>query len=188
LWGGPRSRVTRTGRNDSETSYDVLFPALALTTLNRRVEHMTYGASVGADFRQGRPHWSRGGRVRLAAERFDDPIHSLALPCAQPSGAAFDRYTIEAEPGISMGRDPRTLRLYARVVDDQIEAHAERFLFSDLARLGGRDGLTGFSPGRFRDLDGLLTRATYVFPLTRLFECELHTEWGAVYPDGWRDA
>ena len=187
-WGGPRSRVTRTGRDDTETSYDILFPALAATTLNQRVEHLTYGASVTADVRQGRPHWGRGGRVRLVAERFDDPIQALALHTAQARGATFDRYTIEAETGFSFLRDPRTLRFYARVVDDQIEDHAERFLFSDLARLGGRDGLTGFSPGRFRDLDALLTKVMYVFPMTRLVEFELHTEWGAVYPDVWQDA
>jgi hypothetical protein len=187
-WGGPRSLVTRTGRDDAEASFDVLFPALAATTLNRQVEHLTYGVSLAADLREGRPHWSRGGRLRVAAERFDDPVHALALHSAQAGGATFDRYTIEAETGFSFLRDPRTLRLYARVVDDQVERRADRFLFADLARLGGRDGLSGFSPGRFRDLDALLARVTYVFPLARLFELEAHGEWGAVYPDVWRDA
>ena len=28
----------------------------------------------------------------------------------------------------------------------------------------------------------------YVFPLARLFEFEIHTEWGSVYPDVWSDA
>jgi hypothetical protein len=36
--------------------------------------------------------------------------------------------------------------------------------------------------------DALLTRAMYVFPLSRLFEADLHGEWGAVYHDVWHDA
>ena len=188
VWGGPRSRVTKRGRDDTETSYELLFPALAANTPGRRVEHLTYGVGVTGDLRQGRPHWSRGGRLRLAAERFDDPVRAFALHTAQPGGATFDRFTIEGETGFSFLRDPRTVRLYARVIDNRIERDPERFLFSDMARLGGRDGLQGFSPGRFRDIDGLLTRAAYVFPLARLFELEAHTEWGAVYPDVWRDA
>lgn len=187
-WGGPRSRVTKNGRNDTETSYEVPFPALAAGTLGRRVEHLTYGIALTGDLREGRPHWSRGGRLRLAAERFDDPLRALAIHTAQAGGATFERYTLEGETGFSFLRDPRTLRLYARVMDDRIEDHPERFLFSDMARLGGRDGLAGYSPGRFRDLDGLLTRVTYVFPLARLFEFEAHSEWGAVYPDVWHDA
>ena len=187
-WGGPRTAVIRAGRDDAEASFEVLFPALASAALNQRIEHLTYGASLVSDFRQGHPHWGRGGRLRLAAERFDDPVRALALHSAQARGATFDRFTIEAETGFSFLRDPRTLRFYARVVDDQVERRAERFLFSDLARLGGRDGLSGFSPGRFRDLDALLTRVTYVFPLARLFEFEMHSEWGAVYPDVWQDA
>ena len=187
-WGGPRTLVTRTGRDDSETSYDILFPALAASSLDQRVEHLTYGASVTGDLRQGRPHWSRGGRLRVAAERFDDPVQALALHTAQARGATFDRFTIEGETGVSFLRDPRTLRLYARVVDDRLGDRADRFLFADMARLGGRDGLSGFSPGRFRDLDALLTRVMYVTPLARLFELELHSEWGAVYPDVWQDA
>ena len=188
LWGGPRSRVTRTGRDDTRPSYELLFPELAATTLDQRVEHLNYGAGWIADFRQGRPHWSRGGILRLLGERFADPVQGLALHSAQARGATFDRYTMEAETGFSFLRDPRTLRLYARVIDNHIEDHPERFLFSDLTRLGGRDGLLGYSPGRFRDVDGLITRAAYIFPLTRLFEFDVHTEWGSVYPDVWRDA
>lgn len=188
LWGGPRSRVTRTGRDDTRPSYEALFPELAATTLDRRVEHLNYGAGLSSDFRQGRPHWNRGGFVRLLAERFADPVQALALHSGQASGATFDRYTIEAETAFSFLRDSRTLRLYARMIDDHIENHPERFLFSDLARLGGRDGLLGYSPGRFRDLDGLVTHAAYIFPLTRLFEFDVHSEWGAVYSDVWREA
>jgi hypothetical protein len=188
VWGGPRSRVTRTGRDDTRPSYEVLFPELAATTLDQHVEHLNYGAGFTGDFRHGQPHWNRGGFVRLLAERFDNPVQALALHSAQARGATFDRYTIEAETGFSFLRDRRTLRLYGRVIDDRIEDHPERFLFSDLARLGGRDGLLGYEPGRFRDLDALVTHAAYIFPLTRLFEFDLHSEWGAVYPDVWRDA
>jgi hypothetical protein len=188
VWGGPRSRVTRTGRDDTRPSYEALFPELARATLDQHVEHLNYGVGFTRDFRQGRPHWNHGGFVRLLAERFDDPIQALALHSAQAQGATFDRYTIEAETALSFLRDPRTLRLYARVIDDHIEDHPERFLFSDLTRLGGREGLLGYAPGRFRDLDGLVTHAAYIFPLTRLFEFDLHSEWGAVYPDVWRDA
>jgi hypothetical protein len=59
---------------------------------------------------------------------------------------------------------------------------------SDMSRLGGRDGLSGYAPGRFHDLDLAVGRIMYLFPLARLAEVELHSEWGAVYPDVWKDA
>jgi hypothetical protein len=187
-WGGPRSRITRSGHDETEHSYQEFFPAIATTSLDRRVEHLVYGAAAAADWRVGRPHWSSGGRVRATGERLDTPREEFALHTAQDRGAQFTRLTLETEQGFSfLKRDPRTLRFFARVVDHRIDAHPERFLFSDLARLGGRDGISGFSRGRFRDVDALLMRVQYVFPLARLFEFEVHSEWGSVYPDVWKD-
>ena len=34
----------------------------------------------------------------------------------------------------------------------------------------------------------MLTRVTYVFPIAQRFEFEVHSEWGAVYHDVWKDA
>ena len=188
LWAGPRSLVMRRGRDAAQTSYELRFPELAASTLDRRVEHFVYGAEVGADWRSGRPHWSRGGRVTLAAERDDAPIAALALHTGQSEGASLTKLSFEGEGGISFMRDPRTFRCLLRLVDERTGSDPRGLLFPELSRLGGRDGLAGFGPGRFQDLDLLLTRVTYVFPLARLFEFEVHSEWGAVYHDVWKDA
>jgi hypothetical protein len=187
-WGGPRSLVTRTGRDSRQVSYDARFPALGSATLDRRVEHLVYGGSISTDWRSGRPDWSHGGRLMLGAERYDTPIRALALRSSRFEGAQFTRYSAEAEGGISFMRDPRTLRLLVRLTDQTVGSGRDHFLPSDFARLGGRDGLPGFSPGRFHDLDLLHARLMYVFPLARLFEFEVHSECGAVYPDVWKDA
>jgi undecaprenyl-diphosphatase len=187
-WGGPRSLVTRTGRDSREVSFEERFPALGSATLDRRVEHLVYGGSLSADWRSGRPHWSHGSRLMLGVERYDTPVRALALHSSQFDGAQFTRYSIETEAGISFMRDPRTIRLLVRLTDQRVGSGRDHFLLSDMARLGGRDGLAGFAPGRFHDLDLLHSRLMHVFPLERLFEVEVHSEWGAVYPDVWKDA
>ena len=187
-WGGPRSLVTRTGRDSKEVSYETRFPALGSATLDRRVEHLVYGGSLSGDWRSGRPHWGHGGRLMLGVERYDAPVKALALHSSQFDGAQFTRYSVETEGGVSFMRDPRTIRLMVRLTDQTVGSGRDHFLLSDMARLGGRDGLAGFRPGRFHDLDMLHTKLMYVFPLARLFEFEVHSEWGAVYPDIWKDA
>jgi hypothetical protein len=132
--------------------------------------------------------WSHGGRLMLGVERYDTPVQALALHSSQLDGAQFMRYSFETEGGISFMRDPRTIRLLVRVTDQNVSSGSDRFLISDMSRLGGQDGLAGFGPGRFNDLDLLHTRLMYIFTHARLFECELHSEWGAVYPDIWSDA
>ena len=188
IWAGPRSTVTRTGRETGVPSYDVRFPALGSLTLNRRVERLVYGARVLRDARSGSPHWSRGWRTLLSAERFDAPVHAFALRSTSDDGATFTRYQAEAEAGASFRRDPRTLRVLVKMTDLVAGSHGDRLLPSDLSTLGGQPGLGGFTPGRFHDMDLLLTRLDYVFPLQRNFEVDLHSEWGGVYPDLWRDA
>jgi hypothetical protein len=186
-WGGPRSQVMRTGRDANQMSYDVRFPALGSATLDRRVEHLIYGASLSSDWRSGHPHWSRGGRVAIWAERYDVPIEGLALHTSQSAGQ-FTRYSFETEMGASFMRDPRTLRLKLRLSDVDAGKDGGQMLPLDMSRLGGRDGLAGYAPGRFHDLDLMVARLMYVFPLARLVEADLHTEWGAVYSDVWNDA
>ena len=187
-WGGPRSLVTRTGRDSKEISYEARYPLLGAATLDRRIEHLIYGGGLSGDWRSGRPHWGHGGRLMLGVERFDAPIRALALHSSQFDGAQFTRYSAETEGGISFMRDPRTIRLMVRVIDQRIGSGGDHFLPTDLARLGGQDGLAGFGSGRFHDLDLLHTRLMYVFPLARLFEFEVHSEWGGVYHDVWSDA
>jgi hypothetical protein len=187
-WGGPRSRVTRTGRETDEVSYDVLFPALGSTTLDRRVEHLVYGGDLSIDWRSGRPHWSRGGRVVIGAERYDEPIQALALHSSQSAGAQFTRYSFETEVGASIMRDPRTVRLKLKLTDVDVSAGEDQFLPSDMSRLGGRHGVSGYGSGRFHDLDMLCTKVMFLIPLARWFEADLHSEWGAVYSDIWKEA
>ena len=188
LWGGPRSQVTRSGRESGTMSYQTRFPALAAATLDQRVENLVYGASLLHDRRGGAPHWSRGWRALLSAERFDVPPRALTLRSGTAGGAQFTRYQAEVETGVSFMRDPRTLRLLVRMTDQEVSSNRDRMLVSDLSTLGGHAGLGGYSPGRFHDLDLLLTRLDYVFPLERRFEMDLHSEWGSVYPDLWSDA
>ena len=188
LWAGPRSQVTRTGRENGKMSFETRFPALAAATLNRRTENLVYGASLLLDRRGGAPHWSRGWRTLVSAERFDVPLYALALHSAGAGGAQFNRYQAEAEAGVSFMRDPRTVRLLVRMADEQVCSNRDRLLVSDLSMLGGHAGLGGYSPGRFHDLDLLLARLDYVFPLERRFEMDLHSEWGSVYPGLWHDA
>ena len=187
-WAGPRSEVTRNGRGPGQIHYAQRFPGFAAPTLNARVEHFVYGTRWLVDHRAGAPHWSRGWRVLASAEQFGAPVRALALHSAAGNGATFSRYDIEAETGVSMFRDPRTLRIAMHLTDQQVTSGRDRFLTADLATLGGRRGLGGFAPGRFHDLDLLLTRVTYVFPLVRRLEMNVHSEWGAVYADLWQDA
>ncbi len=188
VWAGPRSAVTRNGRESGVLSYERRFPGDAAEVLDTRVEHFIYGVSAMADHRAGAPHWNHGWRVLASAEQFAPPVGTLALHSAADDGATFSRYDIEAESGISMFRDPRTLRLAVHLTDQQVTSGRGHFLVSDMATLGDRAGLGGFVAGRFHDLDLLLTRLTYVFPLVHRFEMDAHSEWGAVYPDLWNDA
>jgi hypothetical protein len=191
LWAGPRTVMTRDrsdrAERDGIASWNERFPELAAGTLDRRIDHFVWGARVEADHRRGFQGWDHGWRLAAAAERFEDPIERFALGGASPSGARFTRWTYEAEAGASVMRDPRTLRVLARVEDQQVEARGARFLLADLATLGGHEGLGGFGPGRFRDLDLAHARVTWLFPLVRRLEMDLHGEWGGVYGNVWED-
>ncbi|HYM82102.1 MAG TPA: hypothetical protein VEY91_11930 [Candidatus Limnocylindria bacterium] len=187
IWAGTRNVVTRNGRGDGTVSYHVRFPDLGAATLDRHVEHFIYGTSLASDWRVGEPHWSQGWRVWLSAERYDRPIHPLALRVGQPRGAQFTRYDVEVETGKSFLRDPRTLRLLVRMTNQEVSSGGDRFLISDLPKLGGREGLSGFEAGRFHDLDLLATKISYIFPLVGRLELDVHTEWGAVHSNVWED-
>ena len=84
-------------------------------------------------------------------------------------------------------RDPRSIRLLVKGIDQQVSSGGGPMLISDLSTLGGSEGLMGFEPGRYHDLDLLLARVTYLFPILRGLEVDLHSEWGAVYHDVWND-
>ncbi|MEO5616320.1 MAG: hypothetical protein ABIS67_00970 [Candidatus Eisenbacteria bacterium] len=187
MWGGPRTTVTRTGREDGTASFGDRFPGLAASTLNYRVEHLIYGGSFSTDWRAGKERWSRGWRVRVQGERYDRPNKLTALRIGRSRGAQFTRLVYETETGFSFRRDPRTLRFLVRVMDQSISSAGDRFLLSDMAKLGGRDGLAGFEAGRFHDLDLLLTKVSYIFPIVRRLEFDLHSEWGGVYSNVWGD-
>lgn len=187
-WAGPRSEVTRNGREPGVLSFEQRFPGDTPGVLDRRVEHFIYGVSALMDHRAGAPHWNHGWRLLASAEQFVPPLAALALHSAAADGAKFSRYDIQAESGISVFRDPRTLRLAVHLTDQQVTSGRDHFQIADLATLGGHAGLAGFVAGRFHDTDLLLTRLTYVFPLMRRFEMDAHSEWGAVYPDVWTDA
>src|SRR5204862_8160768 len=126
---------------------------------------VTGGATITYDARiKGIQHWVRGWRAGLMAESFADQSRSRLLFPASEASSRFTRLRYDAEAGSSFFMaDPRTVRLALRVVDQ----HLDRGLIlpPDLASLGAGEGLAGFEPRRFHDLDAALARLTYLFPL-----------------------
>jgi hypothetical protein len=180
-WVETRYQVLRTGREPNVPSWELEFPELASRVLDRDVEHLVYGVSILNDSRAGEPHWGHGTRLMGSFERHDAPLPGLALHVGTPAGAQFNRYTLEGETGTSFGRNPRTLRLLARVVDQSIGSGADQMLITDLSTLGGTTGLAGFHQGRFYDTDLVHVKASYIFPVSRRLEMDVHSEWGSVY-------
>ena len=78
-WIGPRQLVLSNGRDPRKESLASRFPALGVTMLGTRVEHLVYGARVVRDARGGAPHWTRGWRAGVEVERFDKAFEGLAL-------------------------------------------------------------------------------------------------------------
>lgn len=176
-WIGPRWSRTTQGYGGDERSIAEVFPGFQGGTLDRSIEHLTYGARLEADHRKGAPHWTHGWRASVAAERYDRPF----AESPSRTGAQFTRYDYFAEVATSFMRDPRSLRLTLDVVDNELGRGADRFLVSDLARLGGANGLAGYEPHRFHDLDAMNLRAAYVFPLSQHFEFDLHADAGGAF-------
>jgi hypothetical protein len=177
-----RSVVVTDGRESGTPDVSEVFPEVS-SELGVPRENLVYGVSVAADRRNGGPHWSRGWRVLASAERFDDAQESLSLHDASTPAAQFTRYTAELETGFSFMRDPRTIRLFLRGVDQDVASGEEHFVVTDLAKLGGYGRLGGFTNGRFRELDMAMGRLSYIFPLAQHFELDFHGETGGVYHD-----
>jgi hypothetical protein len=178
-WAGPREMIVHRGRE--APSFEDAYPAF-LSDLNERQEHFVYGAGAVVDRRAGRPHWTHGWRVAARAERFGKSIESLTIrDAATPRAPQFTRFTFEGETGVSFYRDPRTVRLAVKVVEQRRDQGAPPFLVPDLATLGGHQGLWGFEPGRFHGEDAAVARLSYILPLFRNAELELHAETGGVY-------
>jgi hypothetical protein len=186
---GPRTLVTRTGRQFGIPSYQDVFPDVAATSLDQHVDHLIYGASFSSDWRAGIPHWSEGWRVRVAVDRYDRPMEWLALRSGRVEGAQFTRTDVETETGWSFWQSPRTFRLLLHLTDEGVTSGEEgRMAIYDLATIGGHSALTGFDTGRFHDLDAVSARLSYIFPLGRRLEMDTHVETGSVYQDLWSDA
>jgi len=186
-WAGPRARIMRKGHESGRPSFEEYYPAVALPTLDEHLEYFIVGGSFETDWRVGTPHWSRGWRFFIQGEHYGDPPTWLSIRDARGRGSTFTRWGAEVETGFSFMRDPRTLRIMTRFVDQIVEEGAEKFVIADMVKLGGAQGLWGFEPGRFHDIDGFLVRVSYIFPLVRRFEMNLHAESGGVYPDVWED-
>lgn len=181
IWGGPRESILLRGRE--EPSFQTVHPSAA-PLLNERQEHFRFGVGLVVDRREGHPHWTHGARGAIEVERFQDATSKLfAIRTARGDSPDFTRASFEAEGGFSFFRkDPRTVRLAVRVVDQTGSASTDRLLPSDLSTLGGSQWLTGFEPGRFHDVDLVVTRLRYLCPLSRNLEFEIHAESGGVYP------
>ena len=185
-WQGPRGSVLRSGREAGARGMEVVFPALAAGTLDVSHQYWVTGARAELDMRAGHPHWSRGWRLEAQAERFA-PARDRLLFAGDRDSPGFHRFTLAGQAGWSFMRDPRTLRVSARVVDVRPFDRARPPAPFDLSHLGGGAGLAGFEPGRFHGLDLLLARLDYIFPLVEYAELQLTSEVGAVSGDVWRD-
>ena len=186
-WGGERSLVVRPGKSGDSPSFEREFPALAgLVDLHE--DYVTYGASATWDARvKGRQHWVRGWRAAITAEDFAAQSEARLLFPAADTASSFTRVRYDAEAGWSFFlADPRTVRLAVRLVDQRLREGL--MPVPDLALLGGSEGLAGFEPRRFHDVDAAVARLTYLFPLGKHLELDVHTEAGGVYGDLWRDA
>ena len=181
LWGGPDQRFVTHGRGE-DPSFETSFPGIAAVSLDRRVERLIYGARLTRDQRFGLPRWNRGWRASVEAERHDRSIEALALKDAHSDARTFTRFTYAAEAGVSAGTDPRTVRLAVRVVDQVLDRGGGAFLIPDFVSLGGAEGLSGFEAGRFRDVDLVLGRLSYIFPLGKNLEFDWHVEAGGAFP------
>jgi hypothetical protein len=182
-WAGPHEEKVTNGRDPDSPSFEVLHPVEAAGSLNKGVEYFAYGMGLSNDARYGNPRWSSGWRASVEAERFDKSIPALAFNDAHTGARSFTRLTYHAETGVSFGLDPRTLRLALTAVDQMIDASGGTFLICDLRTLGSGAGLAGFEYGRFSDIDLVLAKLTYLFPLVKILEFELHAESGGVYPE-----
>jgi len=178
-WAGPRYLRMTHGRDTRFPSIETVHPE-AEDQLNENIEHFVYGVRLTREARYGRPHWTNGWRASVEAERYDTAIEALALKDAHTDAQPFTRLTYHLQTGVSFGRDPRTIRLYLTAVDQVLDDHDGTFLTADLRSLGGGGGLWGFEAGRFRDLDSMLGRLSYIYPLGKNLEMDLHLEEGAV--------
>jgi len=181
VWAGPDQAFVTRGRGD-DPSIEEIFPTLTSLSLDRRVERLVYGGRIIRDMRYGLPRWYRGWRGAVTAERHDRSIEALALKDAHSDARTFTRLTYEGETGLSVGVDPRSVRLAVRVVDTSLDDAGGALLISDLVSLGGSQGLSGFEAGRFHDLDLVLGRLSYIFPLGKNLEFDWHVEAGGVFP------
>ncbi|TMQ65127.1 MAG: hypothetical protein E6K78_08110 [Candidatus Eisenbacteria bacterium] len=177
-WIGPRSQVVRDGREDHVTPLSVGFPSVSGGV---RQEHLVYGVSLEADARRGRPHWSRGARAELSVEQFTSPTRLLALNDGSMAPVQFTRWGAKAEAGISFWRDPRTIRFAGRIVNQVADVAGQTLAVADLAQLGGSQGLAGYEPGRFHDMDLMVGKVSYIFPLAQHYEFDIHAEAGGVF-------
>ena len=185
-WLGERQNVLRSGRDRRRPSFESAFSPLA-GALGVEQHHVTAGARVALDTRSGRPHWSHGWRLDAQAERFAPTRGDGLLFADNGDSPGFHRFTLAGQVGWSFMRDPRTLRLAARVVDVKPFDRTRPPTLFDLSHLGADAGLAGFEPGRFHGLDLLHVKLDYIFPLVEYAELELSAEAGAVSDDVWRE-
>jgi hypothetical protein len=182
-WAGGRDMVLLDGRDPVKPGIAEVHPVQASELLGIHVEHLIYGGQVALHRRNGSPHWTQGYGLSVRVDRFDEPIEGFVLHAPHTPGDQFLRVTYEGQGGISFWRDPRTIRLAVRVVDQTIGSSAGIFILPDLAKLGGQDGLVGYEPGRFQSTDAAVAKLSYIFPLGRYVEVDAHTEAGGVYAD-----
>lgn len=186
-WVGERQSVLRRGREDGRPSFETPFPQDATGWLDVHQQHFVTGARAALDTRAGHPHWSHGAQLAVQAERFGPRTpggHELFG--GSDASPGFTRVSLEGRTGWSFMRDPRTIRVAARVVDVAPFDRTRPPALFDLSTLGGGAGLAGFEPGRFHGLDLVVAELGYLFPVGQYAELEVSTELGSISDDVWR--
>ena len=185
-WVGERRSVLRPGKASDRPSVEQVFPVTA-GALDVPLVNQIAGARIAVDTRAGRPHWSHGWRLEAQAEQFESVDGDGLVFEGDGDSPGFRRYTLSGQVGWSFMRDPRTFRLIARVVDMEPLDATRPPLLNDLSRLGGGAGLGAFEPGRFHDLDLIVVKFAYIFPVVEYGEIEVATDIGAVSGDVWNE-
>ncbi len=183
-WVGERRSVLRPGKSSDRPSVEEVFPITAVGLDVPQVHYLS-GARVAIDTRAGRPHWGSGFRLEAQAEDFASVDGDGVVFDGQGSSPGFRRFTLSAQAGWSFMRDPRTVRLIGRVVDIEPRDASRPPALNDLSRLGGAAGLGAFEPGRFHDLDLVVMKLAYIFPVLEYAEIEVATDVGGVFSDVW---
>jgi len=155
---------------DEDLSVSQAYPDHFATA--RQVRYVGIETGLAYDTRNRRDYSNRGGLVRLRGGWNDSRRHG---------DADYRHYSAELQYFVDLYRGSRVLLLrgYAEGVEPEGD---DELPLTELARLGGKTGLRGYSRFRFADRRSLVLTAAYRYPVTARVQGELFVDWGSVAP------